>query len=146
MIEIVVVVVILGILAAIALPQFAGATDEARTTATQSTVAGVRSAIASFRTDAVISGEDPLPSLSELTNGLTVRADIPPNPFSGVAGVQSVSRSQANRRAVRNASSAGWNYFVDNSSTPPRAVFYANSSAVTTAADPENQPLTANEL
>lgn len=146
LVEVLVVVVILGILAAVAIPRFAGATEEARTGAVQSTVAGVRSAIASHRTSAVIAGEDPFPTLAELTDGTVISFDIPANPFTGIAGVQAVSRGQATSRAVVNAASAGWNYFVDNDSVPPVAIFYANSDSETTLTDNSGNVRSANEL
>lgn len=146
LVEVLVVVVILGILAAVAIPRFAGATEEARTSAVQSTVAGVRSAIASHRTAAVIAGEDPYPTLAELMDGTTISFDIPTNPFTGVSGVQAVSRSQATSRAVVNSGTAGWNYFVDNDSAPPVAIFYANADNETTAKDNAGSPRAASEL
>lgn len=146
LVEVLVVVVILGILAAVAIPRFAGATEEAKTSAVQSTVAGVRSAIASHRTAAVIAGDDPYPTLVELTDGTTISFDIPTNPFTGVSGVQAVSRSQAMNRAVINPGAAGWNYFVDNQSTPPIAIFYANADNETTVRDNTGSPLRASEL
>ncbi|MEM9374550.1 MAG: prepilin-type N-terminal cleavage/methylation domain-containing protein [Planctomycetota bacterium] len=145
LIEIMIVVVIVGILAAVALPQFAGATDEARTSAAQAAVAGVRAAIASHRTAAVISGDDPFPTLAELTDGTTISFGIPANPFNDSSSVQSVTQAQADTRAVV-GTSAGWNYFVDNSSTPPAAVFYANSEAETIEDDASGQPIQANNL
>ncbi len=146
LIEVLIVVVILGILAAVAVPRFAGASDDARTSAVQSTVAGVRSAIATYRTSAVIQGNDPYPTLVELSDGSVIRFEIPPNPFSDVAGVQSVSQAQAEARGVSNEASAGWNYYVDNNSNPPVAIFYANSGEATSASDGEGGNYTANEL
>lgn len=146
LVEILLVVVIMGILAAVTIPRFVGATDDARTAATESTAGAVRASIASFRTAAVIAGEDPFPGLATLTGGSVVKSDIPANPFSGVSGVQSVSRSQAENRTVVNATAAGWNYFYDNDSDPPVAVFYANSDAPTTRSDGAGGFQTANEL
>ncbi|MGV6814493.1 MAG: type II secretion system protein [Phycisphaerales bacterium] len=146
LIEVLIVVVILGILAAVAVPKFATASDDAKTSAIQSTVAGVRASIATFRTNAVIQGNDPYPTLLELTDGTVIKVDIPLNSFTDVGGVQSVTLVQANARAVSNTSSYGWNYFVDNNSTPPRAIFYANSTDETTAPDGSGSTLTANEL
>jgi prepilin-type N-terminal cleavage/methylation domain-containing protein len=146
LLEIMIVVIVLGILAAVAVPRFANATDDARTTATESTLASVRASIATFRTAAVVSGDDPFPTLADLTEGSVVKSDLPANPFTGVAGVQAASRNQAERRAVFNPQRAGWNYFVDNDATPPRAVFYANSDAPTTRNSPAGDPVGANEL
>lgn len=145
LVEIMVVILVIGILAAVALPQFAGATDEARTSATQATVAGVRAAIASHRTAAVISGEDPFPTLAELTDGTAISFDIPANPFLGSSSVQAVTLSQAtSRNVVGNA--AGWNYYVSNTSTPPVAIFYANADNETTKSDENGNAITANDL
>jgi len=126
MVEILIVVVILGILAAIALPRFAGATDDARTAATQSSLAGVRSSIAAFRMNAVINGGASYPTLSALTDGTVLKFELPANPYTGIAGVQAVTEGQAESRTVVSPASAGWNYFVDNNATPPVVVFYAN--------------------
>jgi prepilin-type N-terminal cleavage/methylation domain-containing protein len=146
LVEIMIVVVIMGILAAVAIPRFVGASDDARTAAAESTVGAVRASIASYRTGAVIAGEDPFPTLAELTGGTVVKSDLPANPFSGVSGVQAVSRGQAEDRAVVNATTAGWNYFYDNDSDPPIAVFYANSDAPTTRSDGAGGFRAANEL
>lgn len=146
LLEVLVVALILGILAAVALPRFAGATDEARTASTRSTLAGVRASIATHRTEAIIRGDDPYPTLAELTGSGVVRFDIPPNPFTAVEGVQSVSGAQADARTVVSPGAAGWNYFVDNASDPPAAIFYANSDDPTAAGDGSGGQLGANEL
>lgn len=146
LVEILVVVVILGILAAIAIPKFAGASEDAKAAALQSTLGGVRSSIAAFRTSAVISGEDPYPTLDELTDGTTIKFEIPANPISGIDGVQAVSLAQANSRAVVNETAAGWNYHVNNAASPPIAVFYANSADETTVLDNSGTARGANEL
>ncbi len=146
LVEILIVVVILGVLAAVAIPRFASANDDARTAAVQSTTAGVRSAIASFRTNAVIQGNPPYPTLAQLTDGSVLKTNIPVNSFTQVGGVQSVTQMQATNRSVANVSDYGWNYFVDNEATPPSAIFYANSESPTTASDGNGATLTANEL
>lgn len=147
LLEVLAVVIVLGILAAIAVPQFIGVTDEARTSSLQSTLSGARSAIASFRSAAVINGDDPYPTLVELnTDGVVFKFELPNNPFTGVGGVQSVSVAQANARTVASPDTYGWNYYVDNTAVPPTAVFYANSDDVTTASDGSGGFATANEL
>lgn len=147
LLEVLVVVIVIGILAAVVVPRFAGATDEARTSSLQSVLGGVRSSIASYRTRAVIAGADPFPTLGELnTPGAVLQNEVPANPFTGVRGVQSVSVAQAQARAVVNESAAGWNYAVDNDSSPPVAIFYANCDDATSAKDGGGQALTGNEL
>jgi len=146
LIEILVVVLMLGILAAIAVPKFSGATDDARSASTQSTLAGVRTAVATFRMNSVINGNDPFPTLAELTGTMVVKFDIPPNPYTGVSGVQAVSLNQANSRTVVSQDAAGWNYYFNNNATPPTAVFYSNCSDVSSVDDGVGALLGANEL
>ena len=146
LIEVLIVVLILGVLAAVAVPKFASATDDARSSALESTVASVRSSIATFRTSAVIQGNSPYPTLSELGDGTVVKTQIPANPFTSVGGVQSVSRTQALNRTVFNSSAAGWNYYFDNSSNPPISIFYANSDSPTTSSDGAGGTLNANDI
>lgn len=146
LVEVLIVIVIIGILAAITIPRFASATDDARTSSTQSTLSGVRSSIATYRMNAVINGSDPYPTLAELLDGTVVKFDIPPNPFTGVGGVQAVSSTQADARTVVSPTGAGWNYFVDNSADPPVAIFYSNTDTETTEGDGSGGVLSANEL
>lgn len=147
LLEVMIVVIVIGILAAVVVPRFAGATDEARTASAQAVLGGVRASIASFRTRAVIAGDDPFPTLAELTSvGTVVQSEIGANPFTGVAGVQTVSQEQAAARAVVNEQAAGWNYFVDNSGAPPVAIFYANCDDETTATGSGGGVATGNEL
>lgn len=146
LVEVLVVVVILGILAAVVVPKFAGATDDARTSSLRSTLGGVRSAVASYRMDAVINGDDPYPSLAQLNDGSVVKFEFPANPFTGVGGVQSVSSAQADARAVVNPESAGWNYHVDNDADPAVAIFYANCEDATTEPDGAGGFKDANDL
>lgn len=145
--EIMVVVVIIGILAAVVVPQFGGVTDDARAAATAGAVSGVRASISGYRTRAILTGQPPFPTLAQLTQpGTVVQGEFPANPFNELRSVQAVSGSQAAARAVVNPTAAGWNYFVDNSASPPVAIFYANSSVVTTTPDGSGGFKSANEL
>jgi hypothetical protein len=45
-----------------------------------------------------------------------------------------------------NPTAAGWNYYVDNSASPPTAIFYANSSDVTTTPNGSGGFKTANQF
>jgi prepilin-type N-terminal cleavage/methylation domain-containing protein len=146
LLEIMVVVIVIGILAAVVVPRFAKAGDDARTASTESVLGSVRASVASFRTAAVIAGTDPYPTLQQLTGGTVVRFDLPANPFTGVHGVQTVTRAQAMSRAVVNQNAAGWNYFVDNESDPPFAIFYSNAQSQTTRTNQAGNPVPANQL
>ena len=144
-VEVMVVIVVIGILAAIVVPRFGGMTDDAKAVSVQSTLSGVRASVAAYRSRAILSGNEPFPTLDQLTAvGTVVQQGIPANPFNESAVVQSVSRSQAEARVV--AGSAGWNYFVDNDSEPPVAVFYANSENPTTVTDANGVSRGANDL
>lgn len=147
LLEVTVVIIILAILSALVVPRFAAATDDARAAALESAVEGVRASIAAFRTDRVVAGGDPFPTLGELTTeGVVLQSGIPENPFNGLSSVQAVSEAQADSRAVFGTDSVGWNYYVDNSASPPRAVFYANSSDATVVPDGAGGTLGANEV
>lgn len=145
--EIMVVVVMIGILAAVVVPTFSGVTDDAKSSATQGVLGGVRSSIAGFRAKAVLAGTSPYPTLVQLTTiGTVVQDPLPANPFSKISGVQSVSKAQADARAVVNTSTYGWNYYVDNTADPASAVFYCNSSTKTNVSDGKGGYKTANQL
>lgn len=136
LLEATVVIVVIGILAAVVIPRFGGVSDDAKAAAVQGTLGGVRSSIAAFRANAVLAGTAPYPTLAQLTtSGTVTQQPIPANPFNGRAEVQAVSALQASSRSTLNETAFGWNYYVDNSATPPAAIFYANTSAATTVSD-----------
>ena len=146
-IEVMVVVLMIGILAAIVVPQFGGVTDDAKSGAAQGGLSGVRSSIAGFRSKAILSGTSPFPTLAQLTTaGTVLQGAIPSNPFNNLANVQTVTLAQATARTVVNPATVGWNYYVDNAATPPTAIFYANSSSTTTVSNGAGGFKTANQL
>lgn len=104
-----VLVVSVGILAAVVVPQFGGVTDDARAAATSGAVSGVRASISGYRTRAILTGQAPFPTLAQLNEqGLVVQDEFPVNPFNNLRNVQSVSSGQAAARAVVNPTAAGW--------------------------------------
>jgi type II secretory pathway pseudopilin PulG len=144
-VEVLIVVVMVGIMAAILIPQFGGVTQDAKAGAVEGALAGVRSGIAGFRSKAILSGVPPFPTISELTTvGRVLQTPIPKNPYNNLATVQAVTQAQAAARAV--VGTAGWNYYVDNDADPPTAIFYANSSDVTTIPNGSGGFKTANQL
>ncbi len=149
--ETLIIVLVLGATAAFIAPQFAGASEDERTSNAQIVIGGVRDAINIYADRARDRGADPYPSLAELSSpGVVTMSRLPPNPFTGVRGVQAVTRTQAETRATFNTADAGWNYFFDNSGTQPDLIFYANCRTPTTVPQPEseggNRTMTANEL
>lgn len=146
-IEATVVVIVLGIIAAMMLPRISDATDTARTSSLESKLADIRAAIKAYRTNAILAGAKHFPSTDELlVKGAVTTGEIGPNPFTNISGVQAVTAEAAAARAVTNADRFGWNYYVDNSTNPPTAVFYANCEATTSATDSSGKPRHANEL
>lgn len=147
MLEVMLVVTILAILAAVVVPRFGGLSDDARSSAAVSAVAGVRSSIAGYRTRQVIAGEDPFPTLADLTTpGTVLQGEMPANPYSGLRAVRAVSAGEADDRTVSQEAQYGWCYFVDNASTPPRAVLYLNSSDQTRVPNDDGTFKLASEL
>ncbi len=147
MLEVMVVVTIIAILAAIVVPRFGGLTDEARSSAALTVVGGVRTSIAAYRTRMVLAGEDPFPLLEDLVaEGAVMQRGMPANPYSGLATVRAVSEAQADAREVSAPETYGWCYFVDNESEPARAVIYLNSEDESGVPDPAGGLKGANEL
>lgn len=146
MLEVMVVITIIAILAAIVVPKFDGLTDDARSSAALSATGGVRASIATFRTRRVIAGEDPYPTLVELTSpGEVVQGSLPANPYNGMDSAVEVSESDADARRT-SGPAYGWCYFVDNESDRARAVIYLNSDATTRVRNSDGTYKTANEL
>ncbi|MEM1331460.1 MAG: prepilin-type N-terminal cleavage/methylation domain-containing protein [Planctomycetota bacterium] len=147
LLEVMVVVVVIGVLAAVVVPVFGGVSGDARSAALESAVGGVRSSIGGFRTEAILAGSAPYPTADQLrSEGVVVRGGLPANPYSGLSTLQEVTSAQAEARAVVNAQSFGWNYYVDNASDPPVAVFYANSSDETRVEDSDGSKKDANQV
>jgi prepilin-type N-terminal cleavage/methylation domain-containing protein len=147
MLEVMVVITIIAILAAIVVPKFDGLSDDARSAAAVSAVGGVRASIATFRTRRVISGDDPFPTLADLgAPGEVLAGPLPVNPYTGQDAVVEVSESDADARRVTGVDQYGWCYFVDNESDPPRAVIYLNSEDPTRVENPDGSFKTANQL
>jgi general secretion pathway protein G len=147
LLEIMVVVVMIGVLAAVVMPKFGGVTDDAKSGSVEGTLAGVRSGIAAFRGKAILAGTSPFPTLVQInTTGTVLQTAVPKNPFNNVTAVQAVTLAQATARTVVNPTAAGWNYYVDNTANPPVAIFYCNSSSTTTVSNGSGGYKTANQL
>ncbi len=145
LIELIAVLVVLAILSGVALPKYFDYTDRARSSAVQGTLGGVRTAMVNFYADSSISGTAAYPTLVQLTtNGTVMLEQIPINPYNGLSNVTAAASGDASSRTV--AGTAGWRYYVDNSATPPVAVFYCNASDDTQVADGAGGFETANDL
>jgi MSHA pilin protein MshA len=83
LIELVIIIVILGILAAVAIPKYQDLASEAKEAACRSALGGLRSGIAIFYANkAVTTGTATWPTLTELsTPGVVMEQAIPKNPY-----------------------------------------------------------------
>src|SRR3954462_14980653 len=101
LIETVVVVLMIGILAAIVVPQFGGVTNDAKSGALQGGLSGVRSGIAGYRSKAILAGTTAFPTLAQLTTlGTVLQSAMPSNPYNNLSNVQTVTLAQATARTV----------------------------------------------
>ena len=147
LLEAMIVVVVLGILAAIVIPNFSNVTDDSKSAAVQAALAGVRSSVASYRSSALLRGQTPYPTTTQLTTvGTVMQQTIPANPYSNLSAVQTVTATQARNRSVANPWSYGWNYCVDTTVTPNIMYFYCNSLDTTTVSNGSGGYLMANQL
>lgn len=145
LIELIAVLVVLAILSGVALPRYLDYAARARTSSLQGALGGIRTGIANFYANSSVDGDAAFPTLAELeTIGTVMQEAIPANPYNGLSDVIAATAAQAAARTADGTS--GWRYYVDNSTDPPQAVFYANSTDETTVEDPAGGNFTANEL
>jgi prepilin-type N-terminal cleavage/methylation domain-containing protein len=145
LIELIAVIVVLAILAGVAVPRYFDYTDRARSAAVQGTLGNVRSAIQNFYANASITGTPAYPTLAQMQAVGTVLQDtLPMNPYNNYNNITSVNSAAWSARTV--AGNFGWNYYVDNTLTPPAYGFYCNSSTNTTVTNPAGGVFAANNL
>lgn len=144
LIELIAVIVVLAILAGVAVPRYFDYTDRAKTAALQGTLGNIRSSIQNFYANASISGTPAYPTLVQLTTVGTVLTDaFPTNPYNNLSSVTTATAGDWSARTV--AGTAGWRYYVDNSTTPPTCGIYANTTSPTTAVN-GSTTLNGNQL
>ncbi len=147
LVEVIAVMVVLAILAGVAIPKFFDYSDEARTSAVQGTLGGVRSGLANyFANEMITNSVGAYPTLIQLnTVGTVMQESIPANPYNNLSTVEAVgSLADAQNRVVTGTS--GWRYFVDNSATPPVKIFYCNNATTTRVSDGSGGFINANDL
>ena len=79
LVELLIVVVILGILAAVVIPQFSDASDDARLSALQENLAVIRKQIDIYK----IQHQGRLPELDKFTDQMTSKTDVTGKPIGG---------------------------------------------------------------
>ncbi len=128
LIELMGVILILGILSAVAFPRFLGYETRAKESACRGTLGGVRAGIAYFYANgAMTTGTAVYPTLAELTDGTTLQEDVPVNPYNSSSAVSAATPVEAGSRTLI-AGGAGWAYY--DGSLGGQAVFYANTNSV----------------
>jgi prepilin-type N-terminal cleavage/methylation domain-containing protein len=87
LIELVIIIVVLGILAAVAIPRYQNITGEAREAACRASLGALRSGITIFyANEAVTTGTATWPTLAELeTIGTVMEHELPRNPYQADA-------------------------------------------------------------
>lgn len=86
LIELVMIIVILGILAAVAIPKYQDLSSEAKDAAARSSLGSLRSGITIFYANEAVKGAAAWPTLIELeTDGTVMAQKLPPNPYATLA-------------------------------------------------------------
>jgi len=83
LVELIIVMIVLGIMAALAIPKFFNMSEDAKYSAVQGALGGVRSAVANYYAkEAARNGTGTYPTLAMMTDGSTVLdGKIPDNPY-----------------------------------------------------------------
>jgi MSHA pilin protein MshA len=114
LIELVIVIVILGILASVAIPKFFDMSADAKKAATKSALASVRSAIGAFyayKASPTGGGSAAWPTLVELqTQGTVLSSPMPDNPYSTSATKNTVIAGTTMGTPVTSGATGGWCY------------------------------------
>ena len=116
LVELVIVIVVLGILAAVAVPKFIDFTTDAKEAACKGALGGVRSGIANYYAYSATpagGGAAAYPTLAELTTPGTVMAGaIPDNPYSTSATKNAVIAGVTPGTPVTAGTTGGWCYLA----------------------------------
>jgi prepilin-type N-terminal cleavage/methylation domain-containing protein len=125
LIELVTVIVILGVLSAVALPVYLDYKADAKVAACKGSLGAVRAAIANYYAHGAVDsggGTAVFPTLAQLTAAGTVMVDtIPDNPYDTDATKNNVAASAATKGTVSGAA-GGWLYNAANGQ------FWANTN------------------
>lgn len=111
LIELVMVIVILGILAAVAVPTFFNLQTNAKDAAFKGALGGLRSGIAIWYAKSAATATATFPTLTDLTaisGGVMVNGSIPPNPYNNLTAVASTTGTTRVTTALN-----GWVYATD---------------------------------
>lgn len=120
LLELVSVIIILGVISAIAVPRYYDYKTQAELTMIKSTLANVRSAINNFYLNKALTEDEPrYPTLAELTTpGTVIKETMPDNPKNG--GNNIIGEGVAPRQ-LKHPNTYGWGYRSDS------GTFWANT-------------------
>lgn len=111
LIELIIIIVVLGILAAVAIPRYSNITDEAREASARAALGGLRSGIAIYyASKAVETGQAQWPPLDSLRAiGVVMEHQIPTNPYvSDQLSPDSIIAGTT--KGTVEGTAAGWKY------------------------------------
>ncbi len=111
LIELIIIIVVLGILAAVAIPRYSNITDEAREASARAALGGLRSGIAIYyASKAVETGQAQWPPIDSLQAiGVVMEHDIPNNPYV-TDGFYPDSIIPGTTKGAVEGTSCGWKY------------------------------------
>ena len=127
LIELVIIIVILGILAAVAIPKYQDLSSEARSAAARSSLGALRSGITIYYANqAVSTGTAAWPALANLeTIGTVMEQEIPKNPYQATANApDSIIDGSAASKGTVIGTRGGWVY------KPGTGEMWANTNTV----------------
>ena len=114
LIELVIVIAILGILAAVAIPKFIDFTGDAKEAACKGSLGTVRSAVANYYGWTATpsgGGSSAWPTLAQVSDGSTVlQTALPDNPYSSSATANAVIAGVTKGTPVTAGTTGGWCY------------------------------------
>lgn len=129
LIELVTVIVILGVLSAVAVPMYLDYTRDAKSAACKAALGGMRAAIANYHTFSLTpsgGGTSQFPSILDLSTIGTVLQDaVPPNPYDSDAVPNNVVDATGQTRGTIVGTTKGWAY------NPVTGEIWANSGSKT---------------
>lgn len=115
LVELIVVIVVLAVLSAVAIPKYIDYSGKAKESAVRGVLGNTRSAIANFYSNSALSGTATWPTLTQIqTFGSTgvLQEPIPANPYITSTNAASISAATwaATPPVTAGASVSGWNY------------------------------------
>ncbi|MDD5423085.1 MAG: type II secretion system protein [Candidatus Omnitrophota bacterium] len=124
LVELVIVIVILGILATVAMPKFVDLTNQAKNAATQGALGGLRSAISIFYAQAAAGNDARFPSVTDeiknwMAQGVPANANMATNVNTLIVTTSSKGTSTA----------AGWVYVNNTANSDHGKIFAAHNTS-----------------